>query len=158
MNGWLRPIRGAFGMGLTWAVGWALAGLLIGVSSKLGAPMDWFFKLFDAPLPALAVPGFFCGPAFSLVLGIAGRRRPVREWSLLRFAAWGALAGALVASVPLLAGRVPLDASVVALGTLIVLSTASASATWPLARRTEQTQLRDGGLHAGDPRTSGRRG
>jgi hypothetical protein len=30
---WLRRIRGAVGMGLTWAVGWGLGGLLIGVAS-----------------------------------------------------------------------------------------------------------------------------
>jgi len=35
MNRWPRRIRGAVGMGLTWAVGWALGGVLIGVGSIL---------------------------------------------------------------------------------------------------------------------------
>ena len=76
MTKWLRRIRGAVGMGLVWAVGWALAGLLIGVASMLlpGLPWDSFFQVFDAPLPALAIPGFFAGAFFSVVLGIAGRR------------------------------------------------------------------------------------
>ena len=29
----MRRIRGAIGMGLTWAIGWAIAGLLIGAGS-----------------------------------------------------------------------------------------------------------------------------
>lgn len=39
MSRWLRRIRGAVGMGVTWAVGWALVGVLIGVSTLLGLPM-----------------------------------------------------------------------------------------------------------------------
>ena len=76
MNKWLRRIRGAVGMGLTWAAGWAVAGLLIGAASILlpGLPWDSFFEVFDAPLPALAIPGFFAGVFFSIVLGIAARR------------------------------------------------------------------------------------
>jgi hypothetical protein len=99
---WLRRIRGTVGMGLTWAVGWALFGLLIGVASILlpGLPWDVFFSVFDAPLPALAVPGFVGGALFSLVLGIAGRRRRFDELSLPRFAAWGALGGLLLSLVP----------------------------------------------------------
>ena len=73
MKSWLRRIRGAIGMGLSWAVGWALAGLAIGSLWTLGVPMEWFVEVFDAPLPALAVPGFFSGAAFSMVLGIAGQ-------------------------------------------------------------------------------------
>jgi hypothetical protein len=89
-------------MGLTWAAGWALAGVLIGVMSLLlpGLPWDRFFEIFDAPLPALAVPGFIGGALFSVVLGIAGRRRRFDELSLPRFTAWGAVGGLLVSFVP----------------------------------------------------------
>ena len=78
-------------MGLTWGFGWAIAGVLIGVASILlpGLPWDAFFEVFDAPLPAFAIPGFFAGVFFSTVLAIAGRRRRFRELSLPRFAAWG---------------------------------------------------------------------
>src|SRR5688500_1288583 len=98
----LRRIRGALGMGVTWAAGWALAGVLIGVTSRLlpGLPWDSFFEVFDAPLPALAIPGFIGGALFSTVLGIAGRRRRFDELSLPRFAAWGALGGLLLSLVP----------------------------------------------------------
>lgn len=54
MQTWLRRARGAIGMGLTRAVGGALASVLIG-----------------APLPALAMPGFPGGMLFSAVLGAA---------------------------------------------------------------------------------------
>ena len=86
---WLRRIRGAIGMGLTWAAGWALVGLLIGVTSTLlpGLPWDAFFEVWDAPLPAFAVPGFFAGLFFSTVLGIAGRRHSFQQLSLPRFPA-----------------------------------------------------------------------
>ena len=102
MKGWLRRIRGAVGMGLVWAAGWALVGILIGVTSNLlpGFPWDSFFEIFDAPLPMLAVPGFVAGALFSIVLGIAGRRRKFDELSLPRFAAWGAVGGLLLSLVP----------------------------------------------------------
>ena len=102
MQRWLKRIRGAIGMGLTWAVGWALCGVLIGVTSILlpGLPWDSFFEVFDAPLPALAVPGFVGGALFSVVLGIVGRRRRFDEMSLPRFAALGAVGGVLLSLVP----------------------------------------------------------
>ena len=68
MKKWLRRIRGALGMGLIWAAGWALVGVLIRLGWSLGVPMEWFVEVFDAPLPALAVPGFFGGAVFSTVL------------------------------------------------------------------------------------------
>lgn len=46
MTKWLRRVRGALGMGLAWAAGWALAGVLIGVTANLlpGLPWDEFFE------------------------------------------------------------------------------------------------------------------
>lgn len=137
MRGWLRRVRGLVGMGLTWAAGWALVGLLIGVASLLGIPMGWFLEVFDAPLPALAVPGFFAGAAFSAVLGVAARHRRFDQLSLPRFAAWGALGGLLLGLVPVAAAGPELagGSMAVALGTLTLLSAASASASLALARR-----------------------
>jgi hypothetical protein len=147
MEKWLTRARGALGMGLTWAVGWAVFGLLIGVSSILLPFLPWerFFEVFDAPLPALAVPGFVGGVIFSVVLGIAGRRRRFDELSLPRFAAWGALGGLLLSLVPAAMVAVGLahlgrpdfglwsiTASIS--GPLILLSTLSASGSLLLAR------------------------
>lgn len=99
---WLRRIRGAVGMGLTWAVAWAMVGLLIGVTSLLlpGLPWDRFFAVFDAPLPALAIPGFVGGAIFSVVLGFVARRRRFSELSLPTFAICGAVGGLLLAQIP----------------------------------------------------------
>jgi hypothetical protein len=88
---------------LTWAAAWAVFGVLIGVASKLMPGLPWwdsFFEVFDAPLPAFAVPGFVGGVFFSMVLGIAGRRHRFRDLSLRRFAAWGALGGLLLILFP----------------------------------------------------------
>jgi hypothetical protein len=66
MTQWPGRIRGALGMGLTWAVAWALYGVLIGVASRVlpGLPWNSLFEIFDAPLPALAIPGFIGGVLF----------------------------------------------------------------------------------------------
>ena len=147
MNNWLRRIRGALGMGVTWAVAWAFVGVLIGVLWTLGLPMEWFVEVFDAPLPALAVPGFFCGAAFSTVLGIAGRRRRFDELSLPRFTAWGATGGALLSLIPLSAvGEGAGVATIaIAVGTLTLLSAGSAATTLLVARRADDRDLLDAG-------------
>jgi hypothetical protein len=150
MKKWLKRIRGAVGMGLTWAVGWAIAGMLIGVASLLlpGLPWDSFFAVFDAPLPALAVPGFFGGALFSAVLGVVGRRRRFDELSLPRFAAWGAVGGLLLSLVPAAMVGVGLahigrdglglwQLTAVISGPLVLLSAASAAGSLMLARKTE---------------------
>lgn len=150
MNKWLRRIRGAVGMGLTWAVGWALGGVLIGVTSVLlpGLPWDSFFEVFDAPLPALAIPGFVGGALFSIVLGIAGRRRTFHELSLPRFAAWGAVGGLLLILFPFALVTVGLASTeggkfdawhiiAVISGPFIFLSALSAAGSLMLARMGE---------------------
>lgn len=102
MQKWLKRIRGAIGMGLTWAAAWAVFGVMIGAVSLITPSLPWdsFFDIFDAPLPTLAIPGFVGGVLFSIVLGIAGRRRKFDELSLARFAAWGAVGGLLLALFP----------------------------------------------------------
>jgi len=153
VNTWLRRIRGAVGMGLTWAIAWALGGVLIGVTSRLlpGLPWEVFFDFFDAPLPALAIPGFLGGVAFSTVLGIAGRRRRFDELSLPRFAAWGAVGGMVVSLIPAAMVATGLasvvgDASLwhitgVIIGPVTLLSAVSASGSLALARMAEDRAL-----------------
>lgn len=163
MKKWLRRIRGALGMGLTWAVGWALSGMFIGLASILlpGLPWHYFFAVFDAPLPALAVPGFFGGVLFSTVLGIAGRRRMFDELSLPRVAAWGALGGVLLSLLPAAMVAVGLaslgrpDAGLWQLtamisGPLVLLSAGSASGTLLVARMSENRELLEAGEDVAD--------
>jgi len=163
MKKWLRRIRGAVLTGLTWAAGWAFAGLLIGVTSKLlpFLPWDLFFDVFDAPLPALALPGFFGGVFFSMVLGIAGRRRRFHELSLRRFAAWGAVGGLLLILFPFalvavgLASRGGSDIGtwqvIATMGpTFILLSAVSAAGSLMLARLSEDKELREASADVGE--------
>ncbi len=102
MRRWLKRLRGYLVLALLWAVAWAVAGLLIGVSSRLLPWLPWnaFFAVFDAPLPALAVPGFIGGALFSVLLGIGEHRRRFDELSVCRFAGWGAVGGLLLTMIP----------------------------------------------------------
>ena len=151
----MRRIRGALGMGLTWAIGWAIAGLLIGAGSILlpGLPWNAFLEVFDAPLPALAVPGFVSGVFFSTVLGVAGRRRSFDELSLPRFAAWGAAGGVLLTLFPfalVALGLASHEGSHVGTGRIltvigvpfVLLSAISASITLLVARRSARRDSR----------------
>ena len=152
MKKWLRRIRGALGMALTWAVGGALVGggieLIHNVwPNPLGALVDIW--------PAvLAYPAFVGGLAFSAVLGIAGRRRRFDELSLPRFAAFGAAGGVLVSLLPgalvglgLATPNVPVWQIIGALiGPLTLGGAAAAAGTLALARMSEDRAL----LHAGD--------
>jgi len=98
MNKWLRRLRGALGLGLTWGI----AGFVIGMGIEL------IHNIWPNPLGSavdiwpmmLAVPGLLGGVAFSTVLGIAGRRRQFGELSLPRFAVWGAVGGFVVSLIP----------------------------------------------------------
>ncbi len=160
---WLKRVRGAIGMGLTWAVGWALAGLSIGVASILLPELPWnlFFDVFDAPLPAFAVPGFFAGVIFSAVLAVTGRHRTFHQLTLPRFAMWGAIGGVLLTAFPFVLVSVGLASregsrlgtwqvlSVIT-GPFVLLSAVSAAASLLLARkaaRAEQLSERDRPMH-----------
>jgi hypothetical protein len=102
MKKWLRHIRGAIGMGLTWAVGWILVGML-------GVVV--FYALFpsvpdvhEVRIPVFAYPGFFGGVIFSVVLRVAVGSRRFDEFSLTRIAAWGTVAGLLLGVLPFALG------------------------------------------------------
>jgi hypothetical protein len=132
-----------------------VGGLLIGVSSILFPALPWwsaFFEVFDAPLPALAVPGFFAGVFFATVVGILGRRQRLNELSLARFSAWGAAAGVLVTALPFALVSVGLastegsnisawKAISVITGPFILFSAGSAALTLLLARKSVSRTL-----------------
>ena len=152
MQSWARRIRGAIGLGVFWAVGWVAFGLALGVSSLLlpGLPWGRLFEVFDAPLPALAMPAFIGGVLFSLVLGTAGRRRRFDELSVPRFAAWGAGAGLMLSLIPatmvglgLATPRPDLGIwriTATIAGPLMLLSAASAAGSLILARRAQRRE------------------
>jgi hypothetical protein len=140
MKDWIRRIRGAFGMGLAWALGWGFAGGLIELLSNLGIHLPWF-SLIDMWPQTLAIPGFLGGVIFSVVLRLAAGRQRFDELSVRRFGVWGAVAGALVGglvlSTELLSGAFPslLVRATVILAPFTLLSAASASGTLALARK-----------------------
>jgi hypothetical protein len=166
VNKWVKRLRGAVGMGLTWAAGWAAFGILIGVTSKLLPGLPWwdaFFAVFDAPLPAFAVPGFVGGAIFSVVLGVAGRHRRFHELSLRRFTAWGALGGLMLSLVPATLVAVGLGTprggwvglwqfTGAIIGPLTILSAASAAGSLMLARKAEDARSLDAARDVVDAR------
>jgi hypothetical protein len=134
---WLRRIRGAIGLGLTWAVAWFGAGvaLLLVVG----------FDAADVPFPlGFAMFGFFAGVIFSGVLGLVEGSRRFDQMSLTRFAGWGAvggilLSGTFVLTVALAEGTIlPL----LVLGPVFALAgAASAAGSLALARLGEDREL-----------------
>lgn len=84
----LQRIRGAIGIGLTWAAGWAPLGAVTGwvTGTVLGFPLDVVTANYAA---AFGVLGFLGGTIFSAVLSLAEGRRDFNQLSLPRFVAWG---------------------------------------------------------------------
>jgi hypothetical protein len=156
MKKWLRRIRAALGMGLTWAVAWAPVGLLLGLVLGGNSRTPDELPVDDWLMP-LAALGFLGGAIFSTVLRIAERRRRFDELSLPRFGAWGALGGVVlgvlaVAAWHLDAGFGPvlwLRAAVI-VGSATLLSAVSASGSLALARMAEERELLDAGGHVAE--------
>ena len=147
MKKWLKRIRGALGIGLTWAAAWGGVGALIEVATMvLGINAIALFEL-----ATYAIMGFIGGAIFSTVLGIAEGRRRFDEMSLWRFAGWGAVGGLLLA-MPLLL----LTASTTPLlwfGTSVVvalLGAGSAAGSLALARRADDRELLEDGADVAD--------
>lgn len=149
---WRRRIRGAIGMGLTWALAWFGAGLALLL--VVG------FDAADVPFPlGFGLLGFFAGALFSGVLSIVEGRRDFDQLSLPRFAGWGAVGGLLLSVVFVLAvamfGNDQLD--LVVLGPVFaVAGAASAAGSLALARGADQRELLDAGAdRGGDGRAEG---
>jgi hypothetical protein len=154
MNIWVRRLRGAIGMGFTWAILWAILGVaMAAANSLLPGLFGGFFRVFDAPAPALGLPGFFAGALFSLVLAIAARNRKFQELSLGKFAFWGAIGGVMVTSIPLVLSAIgladindppgPLNLFLAAAPPLMILSSLSATISLWLAQRAERSTVGD---------------
>lgn len=86
MERWTRRIRGAVGIGLTWAAAWFIAGMVLLVIVGPHAA--------DVPFPlGFGLLGFLAGITFSGILGLAEGRRSFQQMSIPRFALWGGLGG-----------------------------------------------------------------
>jgi hypothetical protein len=135
MRKWLRRIRGAIGMGFTWALAW----------SAVGTVPRWVLGFNpDAPFPLIfGVLGFIGGVTFSGLLVLIEGRRRFDQMSLRRFAGWGAIGGLLLSA---------LFAKLASLGWKDVLAIAPtfaaacavcASGSLALARRAVRRELPD---------------
>lgn len=147
----LRRIRGAVGMGLTWAAGWAPVGMLIALVMEAlhGLPVG---QLVEIWVLSLGVLGFVGGAIFSTVLPIAEGRRRFDELSLSRFGAWGALGGLVLGGLAVAGGLVGAGfgsglglREAVIIGTATLLSAGSASGSLALARGAEDRDRLDAG-------------
>ena len=137
MTKWGRRIRGAIGMGLTWAAAWFGAGILLARVSSFNPDLP--FALLFAPL------GFAVGIIFSGILVAIEGGRGFDRLSLSRFAAWGAASGLLLTGIFVLGGAFGAETlwgEVLVLG--VVLATASAvcaAGSLAIARRAERREL-----------------
>ncbi len=133
MGKWTRRIRGAIGMGLTWAAAWAVAGMV----------PRWLFGFnTDVPFPLVfGVLGFGAGVIFSGLLMLTEGRRGFDEMKLSRFAAWGAVGGFLLSAVFTRAASLGWADALVIAPTFAVASAICASGSLALARRAGMREL-----------------
>lgn len=129
MRKWLRRLRGAIGMGLTWAAAWFSAGIAVLLVVGLDAA--------DVPFPLFfALLGFLAGVTFSVILGVVERRRRFGQMSLPRFALWGGVGGLLLSGV--LALTAGLAGELLVLAPIFAMSGAGCAAgSLALARKAE---------------------
>ncbi|HEV8265723.1 MAG TPA: hypothetical protein VGQ06_12320 [Gemmatimonadales bacterium] len=149
MRKWLRRIRGAIGMGLTWAAAWFGAGLILLLVVGVGAA--------DVPFPLFfGLLGFLAGVTFSGFLGVFEGRRGLEQMSLPRFATWGAVGGLVLSGIFVVAaalGGETLWGEILVLGPAFALAgAASAAGSLALARRAKHRELPD---PATDPAETG---
>lgn len=145
MKKWLRRVRGAMGMGLTWAIAWFGAGMALLLVVGPDAA--------DVPFPlGFGLLGFLAGVTFSGVLGLVERRSTFEQMSMPRFAAWGTVGGVLFATVFVLAAGLGGEA-MLGLGAVFGLASAACAAgSLALARRAEDGASLDARSDAARPR------
>jgi len=142
MKTWWRRIRGAVGMGLTWAAAWGGAGAITMLGFLLATG-----RRPDAPFPLMfGAFGFVAGVIFSGVLGLVEGRRRFDQMSLPRFAAWGAAGGFLLSAAFVLAVSLAGDPAflwnLVVVGPVFAVAGAgSAAGSLALARRAQDRAL-----------------
>ena len=135
MRKWLRRIRGAIGMGVTWGAAWGVGGILVAVATRFKA---------DAPFPLVfGVFGFIAGVIFSAFLALTEGRRRFDQMSLLRFAGWGAAGGLLLSALFAKAASLGWGDVLTVAPTFALASAFCASGSLALARRAVRRELPD---------------
>ena len=151
MKKWLKRIRGAVGLGLTWAVAWFPVGAIIGLVAGLtDTPVDSLVSLVFGLAGIFAAIGFVGGAIFSTILGLAEGRRRCDQMSLLRFGAWGAAGAFLVSAFVQLTIGGSSSLSITATSVMTLLGAGSAAGSLALARRADDRELLDAGADVAD--------
>jgi len=133
MREWGRRIRGAIGMGLTWAA----------ACFALGTLPRWVFGVeTDVPIPLVfGVFGFVAGFTFSWLLVLTEGRRRFDQLSLPRFASWGAVGGLLLSAIWARAISLGWGDVLLVAPSFALASAACAAGTLAVARRAERRDL-----------------
>jgi hypothetical protein len=146
MGNWLQRIRGAIGMGVTWAAGWAPIGALVGIVLHAVLPSTSIELATVVALNAVTFAGlgFLGGTIFAAVLRLTEGQQRFDALSVPRFTAWGALGGALLGGIAVTAGLWGAGSGLIAVGltgAATMLSAASAAGSLVLARRAGERGL-----------------
>jgi hypothetical protein len=133
MGKWLRRVRGAIGMGFTWAVAWSVAGLV----------PRWVLGFNpDVPFPLVfGVLGFIAGVTFSGLVVLTEGRRRFDQISLPRFAGWGAMGGLLLSALFAKAASLEWGDVLAIAPTFALASAVCASGSLAVARRALRQEL-----------------
>jgi hypothetical protein len=130
----LRRIRGALGLGLTWALAWFGAGMVLLLIVGPDAA--------DVPFPlGFGLLGFLAGVTFSGVLGLVEGRRRFDQMSIPRFAGWGALGGLIFSGVFVAVAGLGGAALAVLAPVFALSSAACAAGSLALARKADEPDL-----------------
>jgi hypothetical protein len=135
MRKWLHRIRGAIGMGVSWAAACFAVGLV----------PRWVFGInTDAPIPLVfGVFGFLAGVTFSGLLALTEGRRGFDQMSLPRFAGWGAMGGLLLSALFAKAASLGWGDVLAIAPTFALASAVCASGSLAVARRAVRRELPD---------------
>jgi hypothetical protein len=157
---WLRRVRGAVGIGLAWALPWWIVGTVLSPYlrslAKAMPPGSLGQAILDGSL--IGWYGFLAGVTFSVVLGVAGRRRGFSDLTTSRIVKYAVTSSALLMGPPMiymLAGRadgwrlqdaVYLSGGVIltaacSVGTLIAARRARMSASAPASDSDHRAEL-----------------
>lgn len=149
MSKWGRRIRGAFGLGLTWAFAWFAAGMVLLLVVGPDAA--------DVPFPiGFGFLGFLAGLTFSGVLGLVEGRRRFDQMSLPRFALWGGVGGTLFSAAFVAVAGLGVGALTL-LGPIFGLAGAGCAAgSLALARMAEDEGRQGNGGPLADPGLTGK--
>ena len=98
---WWRRVKSSVTTGLTWALAWGIAGVIISplFATKIRAGSTEYLQSAIICGGVSGWYGFLAGLIFSVVIAVAARRRWLADLSVLKFSGWG-VAASLVFTIP----------------------------------------------------------